>query len=974
MLEELYFAACGGTIIVHSAKPDSTFAVMDYARPKLIYQSGQLEVDVARRELRVRGVHMPIGGRAFEIIEVLAKAAGNVVTKDDLMARVWPGAIVEESTLWVHISAVRKALGIERGRLKTISRRGYQLLGSWRISGNIAPVSEIDSQTSIISASPAIAHNLPTPGTSLIGRQLAVRELRNLLSAYRMVTLTGPGGIGKSRLALEAAREMLGQPRADVRLVEFASLSDPDLVPSAIARVLGLRGGAAELTAEVIARAIGQRPLLLLLDNCEHIVDAVARLAETIVQICPHATILATSREVLRIDGEYVYKVLPLDVPHVQDPPDDILRSSAVQLFVARTAAIRSPFSPDETNLSDIVSICQRLDGIPLAIEFAAARAATLGVSQVNSHLDDRFNFLTAGRRTTLARHQTLRATLDWSYDLLSAPEQRLLRHLSIFPAGFTLEATSAVIHNADRETTVAEGLANLVGKSLVMLDGSTSGGRWRVLETIRAYGLEKLRESGEIESALRRHAEYYLTLFKRGEAEVLARPTAEWIADYAREIDNLRTALNWAFSPGGGGSIGVALTAAAVPLWMRLSLLEECCSRTKQALDALGSGEILDPREAMRLHAALGASTPDSSEMGEALTKALDIAESLGDSEYQLRALRGLSFYHSGRNRYRDALPFAQKFHDLAARGADPGDQMFGERMMGVVKCLNGDHIGARRHLEQVLTHDAAADHGRDVIRFQVDARLSARVFLSRVLWLQGFSDQSVRTAAISFGEARATGHAMSVCHSLAWATCSIALWTGNLAAAARYTRMLLDYSREHGLTHWSEPGFRLQAILGSKGGDLDTQDYGNTPAPTKPPRTASTVGLLAERAEAFVRVGRIAEGLAVIESGFGQSEPGWVAPELSRLRGELLLSQGTQAATKTAERLFRQALDEAYGQGALAWELRAATSLARLLRDKGRPAEAMACLQPIYNRFTEGFDTADLIESKHLLNELAT
>jgi predicted ATPase/DNA-binding winged helix-turn-helix (wHTH) protein len=945
---------------------------MNHVQSKLVYQSGQLEVDVTRRELRVRGVHMPIGGRAFEIIEVLVKAAGNVVSKDDLMASVWPGAIVEESTLWVHISAVRKALGSERGKLKTISRRGYQLHGSWRVSEDVALASEIDSQAPVAPAPPAFSHNLPTPGTSLIGRQSAVRELRSLLSAYRMVTLTGPGGIGKSRLALEIAREKLAQPRADVRLVELASLSDPDLVPSAIARGLGLHIAISELTAEVVARAIGQRALLLLLDNCEHIIDAVAHLAEAILQICPHATILATSREVLRIDGEYVYKVLPLDVPDKQDPPDDILRSSAVQLFVARTTAIRSAFSPDETNLRDVVSICQHLDGIPLAIEFAAASAATLGVSQVNSHLNDRFNFLTAGRRTTLARHQTLRAALDWSYDLLSVAEQRLLGHLSIFPAGFTLEAASAVMRNADRETTVVEGLANLVGKSLVMLDGSASGGRWRILETIRAYGLEKLRENGEIESALRRHAEYYLILFKRAEAEVLARPAVEWIADYAKEIDNLRAALDWAIRPKGDGSIGVALTAAAVPLWMRLSLLEECRSRTKQALDALGSGGVLDPREEMRLHAALGASTPDSSEMGEALTKALDLAESLGDSEYQLRALRGLSFYHSGRNRYRAALPFAQKFHDLAARGTDPGDQMFGERMMGVVKCFNGDHVSARRHLEQVLTHDDAADHGRDVIRFQVDARLSARVFLSRVLWLQGFSDQSVRTAAISLEEAKATGHAMSVCHSLAWAACSIALWTGNLAAAARYTRMLLDYSREHGLTHWSEPTSRLQAILGSKGGDLDAQDCGNTPAPTRSPSTTSTVGLLAERAEAFVRVGRIAEGLAVIESGFGGSEPGWVAPELLRLRGELLLSRGPQVATKTAEKLFRQALDEAYGQGALAWELRAATSLARLLRDKGSPAEAIACLQPIYNRFTEGFDTADLITAKHLLNKL--
>ncbi len=231
------------------------------------------------------------------------------------------------------------------------------------------------------------------------------------------------------------------------------------------------------------------------------------------IRLCPYATILATSREVLRIDGEHVYRVPPLDVPDERVTPDDILRSSAVQLFVERTTATQSTFLPDEENLPDIASICQRLDGIPLAIEFAAARAATLGVSQVNSHLHDRFNLLTAGRRTTLARHQTLRAALDWSYDLLTASEQRLLRHLSIFPAGFTLEAATAVLGSAGHETAVMDSIANLVDKSLAMLDASASGGRWRLLETIRAYGLEKLRENGEAEGALRRHAEYFRVL-----------------------------------------------------------------------------------------------------------------------------------------------------------------------------------------------------------------------------------------------------------------------------------------------------------------------------------------------------------------------------------------------------------------------------------------------------------------------------
>jgi len=308
------------------------------------------------------------------------------------------------------------------------------------------------------------------------------------------------------------------------------------------------------------------------------------------IPLCPHATILATSREVLRIDGEHVCRVPPLDVPDERVTPDDILRSSAVQLFVERTTATQSTFLPDEKNLPDIASICQRLDGIPLAIEFAAARAATLGVSQVNSHLHDRFNLLTAGRRTTLARHQTLRAALDWSYDLLTASEQRLLRHLSIFPAGFTLAAATAAIGNAGNETAVMDNIANLVDKSLAMLDASASDGRWRLLETIRAYGLEKLRQNGEAEGALRRHAEHFQALLTPAGTASALEPGTEAVIRYGREIDNIRAALDWCFSPAGDVSIGTAITALFVPMWIHFALVAECRRRTENALVPLHS------------------------------------------------------------------------------------------------------------------------------------------------------------------------------------------------------------------------------------------------------------------------------------------------------------------------------------------------------------------------------------------------
>src|SRR5258708_24407174 len=239
------------------------------------------------------------------------------------------------------------------------------------------------------------------------------------------------------------------------------------------------------------------------------------------------------------------------------------------------------------------------------------------------------------------------------------------------------------------------------------------------------------------------------------------------------------------------------------------------------------------------------------------------------------------------------------KKVHDLATKGADSRDQLFGERMMGVAKYFIADQIGARSHLERVLTHHAPADQGRDIIRFQIDSRLSARAFLARVLWLQGFPDQAARTAAICIEEAQATGHALSLCYSLALAACPIALWVGNQAATARHIRMLLDRSREHGMTLWHEYASRLQAVLAIKGGTLDTQDGGDrTPALARSLSTTLAAGFIGETAEAYVPCGRIAEGRAGIGAGLGQSRAGWLAPELLRLRGELSLSKRAPAA----------------------------------------------------------------------------
>jgi predicted ATPase/DNA-binding winged helix-turn-helix (wHTH) protein len=918
-----------------------------------------------------------LGSRAFDILAALVERAGEVVGKDQLIARAWPQTFVEEANLKIQVSALRRALGDGHGGNRyviTVPGRGYNF---------VAPVQREEASLAAPSslAPSKTLHNLPFAVTRMIGREEAVAALVARLSRQRLVTVVGAGGIGKTTVALAVAERMMASYEHGVWLVDLAPLSDPHLVPSAVATVLGLEMRTEDTLAALVA-ALGDRRMLLLLDNCEHVIDAATSLAATVLNGVPRVDILATSREPLGVAGEHEHRLGPLGSPPTSSglTATEAAAFPAVQLFVERVTAIVENFALTDTNAASVVEICRRLDGLPLAIEFAAPRVEVLGVEGLAARLDDSLQLLGARHRTTTPRHRTMRAVVDWSYGLLSGDEQLFFRALGIFKGVFTVEAAKAVAMDAADTCEAIDRLADLVAKSLVVADVSGIKPRFRLLDTTRAYAIEKLDESGEREHMARRHAEYCLILLERAQAEAPARPTAEWLADYAREIDNLRAALDWAFARAGDVSIGVALTAAALPLWMRLSLLGECGGRAKQALNALGTAEAQDPREEMRLHAALGASIPEASEMGAEFTKTLDMAKRLGDVEYQLRALSGLSFYHNASGRFRMAQPFAQEFHALALRGSDRNDLMFAEYLMGVAAHYVGDQMTARHHLEQALAQDAASDHRRDVLRFQdvirfgTDFRVGTRVFLAKVLWLQGFADQAVHMAEQSLGEAEASGHAISQCYVLATAACLIAFWVGDHVAAARYTSKLVDLSRQNAF--WASYGARYERALVIRAGGPEGRSRrraSGRDGAIDPNLGFRSLNGLMQLAEALGQAGRIAEGLAAVEAGIEEFEDSCFTPEFIRLKGELTMRQGMPGAVETAETFLRQALDGARAHAALSWELRAATSLARLLRDQGRHAEAIACLQPVYDRFTEGFGTADLIAAKQLLDKLS-
>src|SRR5438132_7105307 len=425
-----------------------------------------------------------------------------------------------------------------------------------------------------------------------------------------------------------------------------------------------------------IASAISTKRLLLVLDNCEHLVDPSARMAQALLRASPGVSLLITSREPLRVEGEYVYRVLPLAMPpEGTDMEEDVFRYDAVRLFVTRARAAEPRFTPDARIAPAVAAIARRLDGMPLAIELAAACVPSFGVDGIAARLDDRFRLLTSGNRTALPRHQTLHATLDWSCDLLSELERVVLRRLAVFCRYFALEAASAVAASGDVSAgDVEHALAGLVIRSLVCANVSSAVPYYRLLETTRAYALERLRESGEFGALARRHAEYQCTLCEQTELEWGTSPPVDWLAVYGHQIDNVRLALDWAFSHSGDAGIGMTLAVAGVPLVLLLSRVTECRARVEQAIAHLGPQVPSDPRRDMQLFLALGHTFLNSRDIGSpdmnlALTRALELAENVDDTEYRLGAMFGLYAYRLNTGDYRGALALAETFRTIAAK-----------------------------------------------------------------------------------------------------------------------------------------------------------------------------------------------------------------------------------------------------------------------------------------------------------------
>jgi predicted ATPase/DNA-binding winged helix-turn-helix (wHTH) protein len=910
-----------------------------------------------------------LGSRARDLLIALIEQAGQVITKEALNARVWPNIVVEEGSLRVHVAALRKALrdGKEGRRyIANVPGRGYSFVGKVVATDEPDPAADAPPE--------------PVPPLSmarLFGRAEVVETLSNRLAQQRLITITGPGGIGKTSVALAVADRMGAGVADGVCIVDFAPLADSKLVPTALASALGI-GVLSENPLPSLMALLRSRDMLIVLDNCEHVIDAAALLAESLVQGGARLRVLATSREPIRVPGEMLFRLAPLAMPEISDglTAPIAMTYSAVQLFVERAAMCLGEFSLTDAHAPAVANICRRLDGIPLAIEMAAGRVDAFGIAGLAGVLDDRFRLAMRGRRTALPRHQTLNTTLDWSYQLLPETERLVLRRLAVFAGFFTItEATGVLVEDGGTDNTL-ESIANLVSKSLLVVNLETPVGTYRLLETTRAYALQKLEESGERTAYARRHARQCLAAMEAANAAWEASPPEAWLARHRHLIDDVRAALDWSFSTEEEAATAVALTVAALPLWYQLSLLSECYQRACHALGLPAAAR--STTQEMRLYAAIAWLLMQTKgfvqEALDTWTTLLTLSRANNDPDHQLRALWGLWAAQVSEGALRTSLALAEEFSSLAQQTSEL-DRCVGDRMLGHSLHLLGEQAAAHEHLERMLANYAPPGTGAQAMRYIFDQKALARCFLARIRWLQGYPDQAMEIACDVTNDERAQGDALSLCQVLVQAACPIGLMVGDLVAVEEFVSELIEQSVRHDWHFWHAFGSCFRGVLTVHRGDLATGlhlleealrglrsiDFG-----------VHYLYFLCEYASALGLAGRTDRGLDAIEQAIARSERNderWCMAEVLRIKGELLHCQGK---FEDADAAFATARGWAERQGALSLSLRIATAAARLWQDMDRAAAARAELTAVCSRFTEGFGTADFRNAHVVLDGL--
>ena len=703
---------------------------MTAAEASVRYRFAHFELQPGERRLLAGGEPVHLGPHAFDLLLAFVERSGSLVTKDELLSRVWPRVIVEENTLQVHISSLRKVLG--RDAIDTVPGRGYRF--ALEVATD-APAAQTPK------------HNLPHQLTSFIGREKEIAELEHLLAGTRLLTLTGSGGCGKTRLALQMARRMLHAYPDGVWLVELAPLERPSLVTQTVASVLAVKEQPGKALLDAVAEWVASRKLLLVLDNAEHLLAACGELVDLLLRRCDRLVILVTSRERLGIAGELTYRVPSLSVPDARGDatPEEALASEAARLFIERARLQRPELEITAKDATPLASMCRRLDGIALAIELAAPRVRTMSIGELSRRIDDRFSLLTEGSRTALPRHRTLRSLIDWSHDLLREAEKRVLWRASVFAGGWTLDAAERVCSDThvDREETL-DLLTSLADKSLVTVDTREEVTRFGMLDMVRHYALDRLRESGEENAVRARHLEYFLQTAERLDEPQADEARQRWLDRTQGELDNLRAALAWCESDATRAVTGLALAGRLYWLWVTRIHPGEGRGWVARLLQADRSAE-KDAPHARALHAAgtLALHQADLAAAAACHREALAIWRRLGDRRQMLRSLGSLGNVAMEQSRMSEAMALYEEAVAIAREVGDRRSIAVGLANLGHVARLLDDYMKGGALLEEAVSisrefgRRSAADPLATLgeIRFLQGDLVAARAHLTEAL-----------------------------------------------------------------------------------------------------------------------------------------------------------------------------------------------------------------------------------------------
>jgi predicted ATPase/FixJ family two-component response regulator/DNA-binding winged helix-turn-helix (wHTH) protein len=919
---------------------------------------GPFRLFAAARRLERNGNPVEIGGRALDVLVELVKNPGRVITKAELLSAIWSDTTVVEGVLRTHIYQLRKALGDGMGGARyvtSVAGRGYCF---------VAPVVRDKVQAPPLPSSgfSTLLSNLPPRLARMAGRDDVVRILAAQLLERRFITIVGAAGIGKTTVAVAVAHTLLDEFQGATRFVDLGELIDPTLVAPTIASSLGvpIQGDDAIDRLQVF---LEDKKVLLVLDNCEHVVASVARLVERLVSHAPRLHVLATSREALRVEGEHAHRLEPLETPDEGSKLDaeTVQTYAAVQVFLERAAA--SGWSGELTDEDAVIvaEACRRLDGVALAIELAASFVGQCGLHGMAAVLEDRLGLLwQQGRRTAPARQQTLHALVTWSYERLSEYERVVLRRLGVFVGAFSLDAAKAVLlEPGETVEALLDAMNELAAKSLLSIAVDDGEVVYRLLETTRLYALDRLAESGELDGTSLRHA------------RVLTEDPDRL------DLGNVRAALRWSFSSPGGYAVGVRLVQVAARMFLELGLMIECqrwCRQALDVVDATDTGALVEIGLLEALAIATMASRGNAEDVRRTLMRALDRARTLAAVDDEVRLLGHLNSFLVRRGEFKEALEVAER-SSSPARTATPPSQVRAQWMLAFSHHFRGDQAAAERYSEaaQLLETASTGLPAAVTRRAQGFYTLSHVSALVRTQWLRGHADRALATARDIVRGLAALRTPFE--RSSALLTCeAIFIWCGEWAEAESLIDTLSELVERYSLG--SQRGAAM-AVRGELLVRTGRAQEGCTLLQTaaemqKIEQNASFASVYAAAlAEGLAANGAFDEALRTITEAIADAErrgAGFNLPELHRLQGVLMISCNP-TNRRAGDDAFSAAIELAKQQSALAWELRATTSRTRERLKRGASGEALSELAAIYTRFSEGMQTPDLCVARDLL-----